>query len=287
MRKTNQLLFYEFFNKSFYEASSFEKKEATFSTYRELHYSDEEDFGFNLKSDCLFYYNNHQKLEKIECFDVDLEICFSASFEYDDKYRLIVQKGWNKDYKETFEYQVVYNDEAQSTEVNYLINGQLEDTRLAIFEGEKKMWDLFKDDNYELITSYKYNHLKQLTESHEFTNKQLTNIINYFYHENGLLEKREDRNRENEIYSSVWYQYDENNRIKYEIYKRPHQKDDLVTLFEYDNCNNIIRTCTSEGLVEKKRREIIYDTYGNWIKETFCINSKLHSIKERQIKYLS
>jgi hypothetical protein len=255
MRKTNRLLFYEFFIKSFNEGKSHDKNETSFSTIREFTYHNEDELGFYLKSDCLFYYNNHQKLEKIECFDVDLEICFSASFEYDDKYRLIVQKGWNKDYKETFEYQVIYNDEAQSIEVNYLINGQLEDTRLAIFEGEKKMWDQFKDANYELITTYEYNHLKQLTESHEFTNKQLTIIINYFYHENGLLEKREDRNRENEIYSSVCYQYDENKRIKYATYKRPHQKDDLVTLFEYDNCNNIIRTCTSEGLVEKKRRE--------------------------------
>lgn len=287
MRKTNRLLFYEFFNKSFYEANSFEKKEATFSTYRELYYSVEEDFGFNLKSDCLFYYNNHQKLEKIECFDVDLEICFSVSCEYDDKYRLIVQKGWNKDYKETFEYQVIYNDEAQSIEVKYLISGQLEDIQITIYDDDKLKCKQYNEETYELITSYKYNHLKQLTESHEFTNKQLTNTINYFYHENRLLEKREDRNHENEIYSSVWYQYDENKRIKYEIYKRPHQKDDLVTLFEYDNCNNIIRTSTSEGLVEKKRREIIYDTNGNWIKETFCINSKLHSIKERQIKYLS
>ena len=285
MRKTNQLLFYEFFNKSFYEANSFEKKEATFSTYRELHYSDEEDFGFNLKSDCLFYYNNHQKLEKIECFDVDLEICFSASFDYDDKYRLIVQKGWNNDYKETFEYQVIYNDEAQSTEVNYLINGQLEDTRLAIFEGEKKMWDQFKDANYELITTYEYNHFGQLIHGREVLNKQFIASINYDY-EGDLLKQRTDRNVEDVIYSHTEYQYDEKRRLKLERLKYSDYELTITTTFEYDCCDNIIRRVTSEGLVETKRSEIAYDTNGNWIKETFWINGQLHSIKERQIKYL-
>ena len=285
MRKTNQLLFYEFFNKSFYEANSFEKKEATFSTYRELHYSVEEDFGFNLKSECLFYYNNHQKLEKIECFDVDLEICFSASFEYDDKYRLIVQKGWNKDYKETFEYQVIYNDEAQSTEVNYLINGQLEDTRLAIFEGEKKMWDQFKDANYELITTYEYNHFGQLIQSREVLNKQFIASINYDY-EGDLLKQRTDRNVEDVINSNTEYQYDEKKRLKLEQLKYSDNELTICTSFDYDSCNNIIRRATNEGLVETKRSEIVYDTNGNWIKETFWINGQLHSIKERQIKYL-
>ena len=285
MRKTNQLLFYEFFNKSFYEANSFEKKEATFSTYRELHYSDEEDFGFNLKSECLFYYNNHQKLEKIECFDVDLEICFSASFEYDDKYRLIVQKGWNKDYKETFEYQVIYNDEAQSTEVNYLINGQLEDTRLTIFEGDKKMWDQFKDANYELITTYEYNHFGQLIQSREVLNKQFIASINYDY-EGDLLKQRTDRNVEDVINSNTEYQYDEKKRLKLEQLKYSDNELTICTSFDYDSCNNIIRRATNEGLVETKRSEIVYDTNGNWIKETFWINGQLHSIKERQIKYL-
>jgi hypothetical protein len=286
MRKTNQLLFYEFFNKSFYEANFFEKKEATFSTYRELHYSDEEDFGFNLKSDCLFYYNNHQKLEKIECFDVDLEICFSASFEYDDKYRLIVQKGWNKDYKETFEYQVIYNDEAQSKEINYLINGQLEDTRLTIFKGEKKIQDQFKDANYELITTYEYNHFGQLIQSREVLNKQFIASINYDY-ESDLLKQRTDRNVEDIIYSYTDYQYDEKMRLKLELLKYSDREQTISTTFEHDSCDNIIRRVTCEGLVETKRSEIVYDTNGNWIKETFCINSKLHSIKEKQIKHLS
>ena len=285
MRKTNQLLFYEFFNKSFYEANSFEKKEATFSTYRELHYSVEEDFGFNLKSDCLFYYNNHQKLEKIECFDVDLEICFSVSFEYDQKSRLIIQKGWNKDYKETFEYQVIYNDEAQSTEVNYLINGQLEDTRLAIFEGEKKMWDQFKDANYELITTNEYNHFGQLIQSHEVLNKQFIASINYDY-EGDLLKQRTDRNVEDVIYSHTNYQYDEKKRLKLERLKYSDREQTISTTFEYVSCGNIIRRVTNEGLVETKRSEIVYDTNCNWIKETFWINGQLHSIKERQIKYL-
>jgi hypothetical protein len=286
MRKTNQLLFYEFFNKSFYEASSFEKKEATFSTYRELHYSVEEDFGFNLKSDCLFYYNNHQKLEKIECFDVDLEICFSASFEYDDKYRLIVQKGWNKDYKETFEYQVIYNDEAQSKEINYLINGQLEDTRLTIFKGEKKIQDQFKDANYELITTYEYNHFGQLIQSREVLNKQFIASINYDY-ESDLLKQRTDRNVEDIIYSYTDYQYDEKMRLKLELLKYSDREQTISTTFEHDSCDYIIGRVTCEGLVETKRSEIVYDTNGNWIKETFCINSKLHSIKEKQIKHLS
>lgn len=285
MRKTNQLLFYEFFNKSFYEASSFEKKEATFSTYRELYYRVEEDFGFNLKSDCLFYYNNHQKLEKIECFDVDLEICFIASFEYNDKYRLIVQKGWNKDYKETFEYQVIYNDEAQSTEVNYLINGQLEDTRLAIFEGDKKMWDQFKDANYELITTYEYNHFGQLIQGREVLNKQFIASINYDY-EGDLLKQRTVRNAEDIINYNIDYQYDEKKRLKLERLKYSDHELTISTTFEYDCCDNIIRRATNEGLVETKRSEIVYDTNGNWIKETFWINGQLHSIKERQIKYL-
>lgn len=286
MRKTNQLLFYEFFNKSFYEANSFEKKEATFSTYRELHYSDEEDFGFNLKSDCLFYYNNHQKLEKIECFDVDLEICFIASFEYDDKYRLIVQKGWNKDYKETFEYQVIYNDEAQSTEVNYLINGQLEDTRLTIFEGDKKMWDQFKDANYELITTYEYNHFGQLIQSREVLNKQFIASINYDY-EGDLLKQRTDRNVEDVINSNTEYQYDENKRLKLERLKYSDNELAISTSFEHDSCNNIIRRATNEGPVETKRSEIVYDTNGNWIKEDYWLKGKLNSIRERHIKYLN
>lgn len=286
MRKTNRLLFYEFFNKSFYEANSFEKKEAAFSTLRELHYSVEEDFGFNLKSDCLFYYNNHQKLEKIECFDVDLEICFSASFEYDDKYRLIVQKGWNKDYKETFEYQVIYNDEAQSTEVNYLINGQLEDTRLAIFEGEKKMCDQFKDANYELITTYEYNHFGQLIQSREVLNKQFIASINYDY-EGDLLKQRTDRNVEDVINSNTEYQYDENKRLKLERLKYSDREQTISTTFEYDSCDNIIRRVTSEGLVETKRSEIVYDTNGNWIKEDYWLKGKLNSIRERHIKYLN
>ena len=285
MRKTNQLLFYEFFNKSFYEASSFEKKEATFSTYRELRYSDEEDFGFNLKSDCLFYYNNHQKLEKIECFDVDLEICFSVSFEYDQKSRLIIQKGWNKDYKETFEYQVIYNDEAQSTEVNYLINGQLEDTRLTIFEGEKKMWDQFKDANYELITTNEYNHFGQLIQSREVLNKQFIASINYDY-EGDLLKQRTDRNVEDVINSNIVYQYDEKKRLKQQQLKYSNNELTISTTFEYDGCDNVIRRATNEGLVETKRSEIVYDANCNWIKETFWINGQLHSIKERQIKYL-
>lgn len=285
MRTTNQLLFYEFFNKSFYEAKSFEKKEATFSTYRELHYSVEKDFGFNLKSDCLFYYNNHQKLEKIECFDVDLEICFIASFEYDDKYRLIVQKGWNKDYKETFEYQVIYNDEAQSTEVNYLINGQLEDTRLAIFEGDKKMLDQFKDANYELITTYKYNHFGQLIQRREVLNKQVIASVNYDY-EDDLLKQRTHRNEEDVINYIIDYQYDEKNKLKLERLKYSDREQTISTTFEYDSCGNIIRRVTNEGLVETKRSEIVYDTNCNWIKETFWINGQLHSIKERQIKYL-
>lgn len=286
MRKTNQLLFYELFNKSFYEANFFEKKEATFSTYRELRYSDEEDFGFNLKSDCLFYYNNHQKLEKIECFDVDLEICFSASFEYDDKYRLIVQKGWNKDYKETFEYQVIYNDEAQSTEVNYLINGQLEDTRLAIFEGEKKMCDQFKDANYELITTYEYNHFGQLIQSREVLNKQFIASINYDY-EGDLLKQRTDRNVEDVINSNTEYQYDEKKRLKLEQLKYSDNELTICTSFDYDSCNNIIRRATNEGLVETKRSEIVYDTNGNWIKEEYWLKGKLNSIRERHIKYLN
>ena len=286
MRKTKQLLFYEFFNKSFYEANSFEKKEATFSTYRELHYSDEEDFGFNLKSDCLFYYNNHQKLEKIECFDVDLEICFSVSFEYDHKSRLITQKGWNKDYKETFEYQVIYNDEAQSTEVNYLINGQLEDTRLTIFEGDKKTWDQFKDANYELITTYEYNHFGQLIQSREVLNKQFIASINYDY-EGDLLKQRTDRNVEDVINSNTEYQYDEKRRLKLERLKYSDHELTISTTFEYDSCDNIIRRATNEGLVETKRSEFVYDTNGNWIKETFWINGQLHSIKEKQIKHLS
>lgn len=286
MRKTNQLLFYEFFNKSFYEANSFEKREATFSTYRELHYSVEEDFGFNLKSDCLFYYNNHQKLEKIECFDVDLEICFSVSFDYDHKSRLIIQKGWNKDYKETFECQVIYNDEAQSKEVNCLINGQLEDTRLTIFEGEKKMWDQFKDANYELITTYEYNHFGQLIQSREVLNKQFIASINYDY-EGDLLKQRTDRNVEDVIYSHTDYQYDEKNRLKLERLKYSDHELTISTTFEYDGCDSIIRRATNEGLVETKRSEIVYDTNSNWIKETCWINSKLHSIKERQIKYLN
>ena len=286
MRKTNRLLFYEFFNKSFYEANSFEKKEATFSTYRELYYSVEEDFGFNLKSDCLFYYNNHQKLEKIECFDVDLEICFIASFEYDDKYRLIVQKGWNKDYKETFEYQVIYNDEAQSTEVNYLINGQLEDTRLAIFEGDKKMWDQFKDANYELITTYEYNHFGQLIQSREVLNKQFIASINYDY-EGDLLKQRTDRNVEDVINSNTEYQYDENKRLKLERLKYSDNELIISTSFEYDSCNNIIRRATNEALVETKRSEIVYDTNGNWIKEDYWLKGKLNSIRERHIKYLN
>lgn len=285
MRKTNQLLFYEFFKKSFYEANSFEKREAIFSTYRELYYGVEEDFGFNLKSDCLFYYNDYQKLEKIECFDVDLEICFSTSFEYDDKYRLIVQKGWNKDYKETFEYQVIYNDEAQSKEVNYLINGQLEDTRLTIFEGEKKMCDQFKDANYELITTYEYNHFGQLIQSREVLNKQFIASINYEY-ESDLLKQRTDRNVEDVINSHTEYQYDEKKRLKLERLKYSDNELTISTSFEYDSCNNIIRRTINEGLVETKRREIVYDSNGNWIKETFCINGQLHSIKERQIKYL-
>jgi hypothetical protein len=286
MRKTNQLLFYEFFNKSFYETNSYEKKEATFSTYRELYYSVEEDFGFNLKSDCLFYYNNHQKLEKIECFDVDLEICFSVSFEYDHKSRLITQKGWNKDYKETFEYQVIYNDEAQSTEVNYLINGQLEDTRLAIFEGEKKMWDQFKDANYELITTYEYNHFGQLIQSREVLNKQFIASINYDY-EGDLLKQRTDRNVEDVINSNTEYQYDEKKRLKLEQLKYSDNELTICTSFDYDSCNNIIRRATNEGLVETKRSEIVHDTNGNWIKEDYWLKGKLNSIRERHIKYLN
>jgi hypothetical protein len=73
MRKTNRLLFYEFFIKSFNEGKSHDKNETSFSTIREFTYHNEDELGFYLKSDCLFYYNNHQKLEKIECFDVDLE----------------------------------------------------------------------------------------------------------------------------------------------------------------------------------------------------------------------